>query len=74
MSDHDSPWKTRTESAEYARVSVGTIDRWAREGDLTRHYPRGTRSVRFHRDELDRLMVPARTTTEKAPEPVKVPA
>lgn len=59
MLDLGSPWLTRKEAAEYARVTTGTIDRWARHGDLTRHHPKGTRSVRFHRDELDRLMVPA---------------
>lgn len=62
MLDQGSPWKTRQEAAEYARVTVGSIDRWARNGDLTRYYPRGTRSVRFHRDELDSLMIPAHET------------
>lgn len=53
-----SPWLTREEAAEYARVSVGTIDRWARDGKLPRHRVEGTRSVRFHTDDLDKLMIP----------------
>lgn len=53
-----SPWLTREEAADYARVSVGTIDRWARERKLPRHRVEGTRSVRFHTDDLDKLMIP----------------
>lgn len=62
--DKVSPWLTRIEAAEYARVTPGTIDRWARNGDLKRFYPRGTRSVRFHRDQLDGLMIPATESVE----------
>jgi excisionase family DNA binding protein len=58
MLDQQSPWKTRLEAAQYARVTVGTIDRWVRDGLLTRHTVSGTRSVRFHTDDLDKLMIP----------------
>lgn len=49
---------TRDEAADYMRVSVVTIDRFAREGKLTRHYLAGTRSVRFLKEDLDALVVP----------------
>lgn len=58
MLDLVSPWLTRTEAADYARVSVQTIDRWVRDKKLTRHRIDGLRSVRFHRDDVDKLMIP----------------
>jgi excisionase family DNA binding protein len=58
MLDQVSPWRTRAEAAEYARVSESTIDRWVRDRKLTKHFVTGTRSVRFHTDDLDKLMIP----------------
>lgn len=51
-------WMTRQEAAAYLRVSVATIDRYVRVGELTKHHLAGTRSVRFTKDELDALVVP----------------
>lgn len=49
---------TRDEAAEYMRVSVFTIDRWARDGRITRRKVEGIRSVRFTREDLDALVSP----------------
>lgn len=59
MHDQVSPWLTRIEAARYARVSVAVIDRWAREGKITKHILEGSRSVRFVRADIDALFVPA---------------
>jgi excisionase family DNA binding protein len=53
-----SPWLTKAEAAEYMRVDPRTIDRWAATGRLTKHRVAGVQSVRFSRDELDRLVQP----------------
>lgn len=45
---------TRAEAAQYAKYHVGTIDRFSREGKLTKLYPFGSRSVRYDREEIDR--------------------
>ncbi len=58
MLDHVSTWLTRDEAAEYARVSVGTIDRWAREAKITKYSVAGTRSVRYKTSEIDAMMKP----------------
>lgn len=52
-------WLTRTEAAEHLRVTPSTIDRWARQGLVTRHRLTGTaRGVRYKREELDALLQP----------------
>lgn len=51
-------YKTKAEAAEYLSVSQGTLDRWVRDGKLTRHKIQGTESVRFLTEELDALVVP----------------
>ncbi len=58
MLDHVSTWLTRGEAAEYARVSVATIDRWAREGQIIRYTIAGTRSIRYKVAEIDDMMKP----------------
>ncbi len=63
MGDQLSPWLTREEAAAYARVTAGTVDRWARDGKITKYRVTGTRSVRFLRTEIDACMTPE-------PEPV----
>jgi excisionase family DNA binding protein len=64
ISQRMSPWLTRQEAAERARVDVRTIDRWAREGRITRHKVEGLQSVRFTVAEIDALIVPE-TTPER---------
>lgn len=49
-------WLTRKEAAAYMTCSVPTIDRWIREGRLTKHTVQDTQSVRLDRDELDSLL------------------
>jgi excisionase family DNA binding protein len=51
-------WFTRTEAAQYARVSVTTLDRWAREGKITRHKTPGGRGVRYTKIDIDNAMTP----------------
>ncbi len=46
---------TRKHAAEWLDYSVGTIDRFAREGKITPIYLAGNRSVRYDIEELDRL-------------------
>lgn len=53
-----TPWMTREEAATYLRVSTSTLDRYVREGKLARHRLAGTRSARFHKEELDALVEP----------------
>lgn len=53
-----STWLTRDEAAAYARVSVGTIDRWAREGQIVKYTVGCTRSVRYKTVDLDAMMKP----------------
>lgn len=47
----DPEWCTRHEAAELLRVSVATIDRWVRNGSLTRYAAPSGRS-RFARADL----------------------
>lgn len=49
---------TRQEAAEHLRVTTKTIDRWVRDGKLTRYTISGLRSVRFKTSELDGLLEP----------------
>lgn len=49
---------TRNQAAVYADCSVRTIDRWMREGLLTRHTAFGGRRVMIDRFEIDRAMQP----------------
>jgi len=51
---NDSSYLNVAEAASLARVSPGTIRRWVRAGELTRHEA-GTR-VLVRRDELERLL------------------
>lgn len=50
---------TREEAAEFLRVSVDTIDRWAASGTIRKHQIKGIRSVRFIRSELSDVIVPS---------------
>lgn len=54
-----SKWLTKDEAAEHLRVKPRTIDRWAADGKIQKYKIDGLQSVRFDRDELDRLVVPA---------------
>jgi excisionase family DNA binding protein len=53
-----TPWLTRREAAEYVRVSLETFDRWVAAGRVRKHKVADIQSVRFHREELDALMIP----------------
>lgn len=53
---HVTEYLTRTEAAALLRVSVSTIDRRARAGDLPRHRIAGGRTVRFRRDDVAALL------------------
>lgn len=59
----ESPWMTKAEAAAYMRVDTRTIDRWVRDGKLTRHRVSGIQSVRFARADLEGLL-----TAEPTPE------
>lgn len=59
--DAQMRWLTRATAAGYAGVSMNTIDRWARDGRITRYRVEGMRSVRFKKDELDALFRPVST-------------
>lgn len=52
--DDHSEYMSTTEAASLARVSQGTIRRWVREGELTRHEA-GSR-VLVRRAELEKLL------------------
>jgi excisionase family DNA binding protein len=54
----ETPWMTRKDAALYMRVSVQTIDRWARDGMITRYSLPGGADYRYRRDELDALLAP----------------
>lgn len=60
--DHVSTWFTRAEAAAYARVSLATLDRWARDGKITRHRTPG-RGVRFTQTDIDAAMTPETVTS-----------
>jgi excisionase family DNA binding protein len=51
-------WMTRAEAAEYLRVTPKTIDRYVERGQLVRFTIAGSRSTRFRKDMLDRLLAP----------------
>lgn len=56
-------WLNRAEAAEYLRVHVTTIDRWVKEGRITKYTGAdGLSLARFRRDELDALLAPAKAT------------
>ncbi len=62
-----SPWLTRTEAAEYLKVSLATLDRMADSKDITRYRMGGvktTRAVRFRRDELDDILTAGQNLDE----------
>lgn len=51
----NGPWLTREQAAEYLAVVPRTIDRYAREGHLTRHYMARGRTPRFLAAEVHAL-------------------
>lgn len=54
----EAHWFTRAEAAAYARVSLATLDRWAREKKIARHRTPGGRGVRFTKIDIDNAMTP----------------
>jgi len=51
-------WLTREEAAERLRCSKHTVDRWTREGKLTKYKVGDLQSVRFDADQVDALVQP----------------
>jgi len=51
-----SPWMTRQQAADHAQTSVATIARAIRGGHLRAYRLRGGRSVRVHRDDVDKWL------------------
>lgn len=49
-----SPWLSRSEAADYAKVSLSQIDTLCRQGKLRRH--KGLGAPLINRNELDRLI------------------
>jgi excisionase family DNA binding protein len=56
--ERESPWYTRDEASAYLRISARTLDEWVTAGRVQRRAVKGSRSVRYHRDDLDRAIVP----------------
>ena len=54
--NRNSPWMTRKEAAEYAKVTERTIDRWRDGGLLRSGQPNALGAVRIHKEDLDRLL------------------
>jgi excisionase family DNA binding protein len=53
----DRTWMTRVRAAEYLDISLSTFDRMVRDDVLTRHFIEGTKIARFHRDDLDKILI-----------------
>lgn len=51
-------WLTREEAADRLRVSKHTVDRYAREGRLTKFKVGDLQSVRFDMNQVDKLVQP----------------
>ena len=65
MISHDTEYYTVREAAEALRVSVPTVWRWVRSGQLTA-YRVGKRSIRIHKSDLSGMVTPeepAKTVT-----------
>lgn len=55
-----SPWLTTREACAYLGISRATLDVWAGRGAVKKHRVRGSRLIRFRRDELDAALRPKR--------------
>lgn len=53
---HYGPWLTRTEAAALVRVSLRVFDRLRSKGLVRDYHVRGTRSVRFKKEEVEGLL------------------
>ncbi len=51
-------YMTKSEAADFLRVSESTIDRYVRAGQLGRFKVAGLQSTRFRRDEVEAMIVP----------------
>jgi excisionase family DNA binding protein len=63
---NDSPLMSVAEAAAFARVSPGTVRRWVRRGELTKHEA-GAR-VLVKRDELESFLARGSRHVELSPE------
>lgn len=50
-------WMTKSEAARYLRISEKSIDRLRQRGVLRECLVEGTKSIRFRRADLDRIVV-----------------
>lgn len=60
MNNTEEVWLTRQETAKRLRVDPRTVDRWSREGLLTKHKVGDLQSVRFRADQVDALVQPVK--------------
>lgn len=68
MDDIVREFLRRAEAADYMSVSPATIDRWVREGRLTRYRMAGHEKVsRYRRSDLDALLVPENECAPRRP-------
>ena len=55
----NTEWMTKQEAAAHLRVSPVTLDRYVREGLVTKYVIGSKQSPRFRRTELDAIVTPA---------------
>ena len=53
----DRRWLTRHQAAEYLGLKIRAFDDLARCGRAVKHFPAGTRTPRFDREQLDQMMI-----------------
>lgn len=56
----ETRWLTRQEAADLLKVNPRTVDRYARQGKLTKHKARGTQFVVFPAAEVEALATPVK--------------
>ncbi|TBR17416.1 MAG: helix-turn-helix domain-containing protein [Chitinophagaceae bacterium] len=59
-------WLTKAEAAERLGVHPATLDRWRREGRITRYTTPGVQNARFRLSEIDALFIPDALTKEES--------
>lgn len=58
MNSASPRWVTRNDAAAYLQVDPKTVDRYVREGKLTKYTLAGGRAVRFDQSDLDAMLHP----------------
>jgi excisionase family DNA binding protein len=69
MSDLNSDIWTPEEVAEYCRVGVATVRKWAASGVLPAFRVPGSHLLRFHRSDVQRALIAAGNPPTRAPHP-----